>query len=143
MTYHISTLYGGSGGFDEAVAEVTGALADNGFSILTTLDVAATLRDRLDADLPPYLILGACNPGFTLRSLHEEPRIGLMVPCNVVVREIPAGQADAGRIEISAVDPVAAMMAIDNVGLIHVAQEIRGQLSRVVERLGLDPAEAA
>ncbi|MCF8483549.1 MAG: DUF302 domain-containing protein [Rhodospirillum sp.] len=131
MTYHISTMYTGPGGFDEAVAAVTEALADNGFGIMTTIDVSATVKAKLDADLPPYLILGACNPGFALRAIHEEPLVGVMLPCNVVVRQL----ADGG-IQVSAVDPVASMTAIDNPGLSHVASEVRDLLTRAVERVG-------
>ncbi|WP_413204327.1 DUF302 domain-containing protein [Rhodospirillum sp. A1_3_36] len=131
MTYHMSTIYRGPGGFDEAVAAVTEALADNGFGVMTTIDVSTTVKAKLDADLPPYVILGACNPGFALRAIHEEPLVGVMLPCNVVVR-----QRTDGDIQISAVDPVASMMAIDNLGLTHVATEVRDLLTRAIERVG-------
>jgi uncharacterized protein (DUF302 family) len=131
MTYHISTMYSGPGGFDEAVAAITEALADNGFGIMTTIDVSTTVKAKLDADLPPYVILGACNPGFALRAIHEEPLVGVMLPCNVVVHQ----RADGG-IQVSAIDPVSSMMAIDNPGLTHVATEVRDLLSRAVERVG-------
>jgi uncharacterized protein (DUF302 family) len=131
MTYHISTLYSGPGGFEQAVETVTEALADNGFGIMTTIDVSDTVKKKLDADLPPYRILGACNPGFALRAIHEEPLAGVMLPCNVVVRQL-----EDGTIQVSAIDPVASMMAIENPGLHHVAVEVRDLLTRVVERVG-------
>ncbi|GEO80913.1 DUF302 domain-containing protein [Pararhodospirillum oryzae] len=131
MTYHISTRYAGSGGFDQAVADARAALADNDFQVISTIDASAMVKKALDADLAPYVILGACNPGFMLRDIHEEPLSGLMLPYNVAIREV-----EGGEIQISAIDPFAAMHVIDNPGLDHVAQEARAQMMRVIERLG-------
>lgn len=134
MSYHLTTIYAGKGGFDGAVESVMEALDDNGFQVLTRVDVAPMVKKALDADLPPYVILGACNPGFTLRAIHEEPQCGVMLPYNVLVREL-----DDGRVEVSAVDPFAAMHAIDNPGLDHVAQEAKDLFVRIIERVGMDP----
>lgn len=134
MTYHLSTIYAGKGGFDAAVEAVKDALAANDFQVLTRIDVAPMVKSALDADIRPYVILGACNPGFTLRALHEEPLSGLVLPYNVVVREL-----EDGRVEVAAVDPFAAMHAIDNPGLDHVAQEAKDLFVRIIERVGMDP----
>lgn len=114
-------------GFDDVVERTRAALSDNGFGVLTEIDVAATMKKKLDADLPPYLILGACNPKMAHRAIGLEPRIGAMLPCNVIVR-----QTDNG-VQISAVDPVASMQAIDNDDLHNVATQVRDMLEKVVQ----------
>lgn len=116
--------------FEEAVDHVTKALAQKGFGVLTTIDVKATLKKKLDVDFRPYVILGACNPGFAWKALQSEDRIGAMLPCNVVVSD-----AGDGRSEVSAVDPVASMTAIDNSKLAGVAGEVRGLLKEMVDGL--------
>ena len=116
--------------FDDAVAKVTAALADKGFGVLTTIDVKATMKKKLDADMAPYTILGACNPRFAWKALEAEDKIGTMLPCNVVVREVSPG-AD----EVAAVDPVASMQAIENPALAGIAGEVRETLRQVVEGL--------
>lgn len=116
--------------FAEAVARTKAALAAHGFGVLSEIDVAATLKAKLGADMPPYLILGACNPEYAHRALQAEPRIGAMLPCNVIVRE------DApGKIEIAAVDPVASMQAVENTALAAVAQPVRAMLQSVIADL--------
>ncbi len=117
-------------GFDETIENVTAALGERGFGVLTTIDVKATLKKKIDVDVPPYTILGACNPGFAHKALQAEPLIGTMLPCNVVVRET----AD-GRVEVAAVDPVASMQAIDNPELGKIAGEVRNLLRETVESL--------
>lgn len=116
--------------FDEAIAKVTEELKKEGFGILTEIDVAATLKKKLDVDFRKYRILGACNPPFAYRALQAEPRIGTMLPCNVIVQE-----HDNGDVEVSAIDPLASMQAIENRALQPIAEEIQARLRRVVGRL--------
>ena len=116
--------------FDEAIARATEALQAEGFGVLTEIDVAATLKKKLDVDFRPYRILGACNPALALQALQFEDKIGTMLPCNVVVQE-----TEPGRSEIAAVDPVASMQAVANPDLASVAQAVRAKLARVIERL--------
>jgi len=116
--------------FEEAVQKVTEALAGEGFGVLTQIDVKATLKQKLDVDFREYRILGACNPPFAHRALLAEDKIGLMLPCHVVVQE-----TESGAVEVSAVDPVASMTAVDNPELGPVAGQIREKLSAVIESL--------
>lgn len=113
--------------FDAAAARTREALSRHGFGVLTEIDVQKTMKTRLGEDMPRYVILGACNPGMALQALKLEPRVGAMLPCNVIIREL----AD-GRVEVSAIDPVASMSAIDNPDLISVAGKVRDMLSEVV-----------
>ncbi len=113
--------------FDRVVARTREELQKEGFGVLTEIDVQATLKAKLGAEMPPYLILGACNPPLAHRVLELEPRIGVLLPCNVVVR-----QRDDGRIEVSAMDPEAAMQMVENPGVREVAREVRERLARVV-----------
>ncbi|MBM3215471.1 DUF302 domain-containing protein [Candidatus Poribacteria bacterium] len=115
--------------YDDTIPRVTEALQKEGFGVLTQIDVKATLKKKLDADFRPYIILGACNPPFAHKALLSEDKIGLMLPCNVVVQEIDDG------VEVSAIDPVASMMAIDNKELGEVATVVREKLRKVVESL--------
>ncbi|MCG6859069.1 MAG: DUF302 domain-containing protein [Salaquimonas sp.] len=116
--------------FDAAIEHVTKALAEKGFGVLTTIDVKATMKKKLDVDFKPYTILGACNPPFAHKALTAEDKIGAMLPCNVIVIE----QAP-GKVEVSAVDPVASMAAIDNPALAEVAGPVRELLKDVVAGL--------
>jgi uncharacterized protein (DUF302 family) len=113
--------------FDRVVARTRQELQKEGFGVLTEIDVAATLKAKLGADMPPYLILGACNPPLAHRVLELEPHIGVLLPCNVVVRQL-----DDGRIEVSAMDPEAAMQMVENPGVREVARDVRERLARVV-----------
>ena len=128
MTYHFTRASHLT--FDETLAKVTEELKKEGFGILTEIDVQATLKKKLDVDFRKYRILGACNPPFAYAALQAEDKIGTMLPCNVIVQE----KGD-GVVEVSAVDPVASMMAIKNPKLEAVAQEVRARLRRVIERL--------
>ncbi len=128
MSYHFTTTVDLP--FDEAVEKVTAALADKGFGVLTQIDVSATLKKKIDVDFPPYLILGACNPGYAHKALQLESRIGTMLPCNVIVR-----QNEQGQVEVSAVDPAASMQAIDNTGLGDIAGSVREMLQDVIKSL--------
>ena len=116
--------------FDDAVAHVTGALAAKGFGVLTTINVRETMKKKLGVDFKPYTILGACNPHYAYKALQAEDKIGTMLPCNVIVTEVAPG-----KVEISAVDPVASMAAISNPSLGEVANTVRGLLKDVVEGL--------
>jgi uncharacterized protein (DUF302 family) len=128
MPYHFTTSVSDS--FDDAVTRVTEALKTEGFGVLTQIDVKSTLKDKLDVDFRRYRILGACNPASALRALRTEPYIGTMLPCNVVVQE-----TESGQVEVSAIDPVASMQAVQNPELTRIAGEIRSKLQRVITGL--------
>ncbi|AMV70605.1 hypothetical protein DBW_0205 [Desulfuromonas sp. DDH964] len=128
MDYHFSRQLNMA--FAEAETLVISKLAEEGFGILTEIDVQATLKKKLGVDFTPYKILGACNPQFAHQALQVEPRIGTMLPCNVILRELTGGV-----IEVSAVDPLASMQAIDNPELWAVAGQVRDKLQRVIAAL--------
>ncbi len=125
--YYFSTTLDTS--FDEAIEKVTAALKDEGFGVLTEIDVRKTLKKKIDVDFRPYRILGACNPPFAHQALSAEDKIGTMLPCNVIVQELPDG------IEVAAVDPKASMMGIDNPALDEIAEEIQQRLRRMIDSL--------
>jgi uncharacterized protein (DUF302 family) len=128
MSYHFSKRLDLS--FDQAVSRVTEALKTEGFGLLTDIDVNATMKAKLDKEFRPYRILGACNPQLAYRALTLEDKIGTMLPCNVIVQ-----QHQGGGVEVSAVDPVASMQAVDNPALADVANEVRARLKRVIDGL--------
>lgn len=128
MSYHFTKV--SRIPFEQAVQKVIEALKDEGFGILTEIDVKATLKKKLDVDFRNYRILGACNPPFAYQALQAEDKIGTMLPCNVIVQETAEGV-----VEISAVDPVASMQAIDNPTLESVAVQVREKLRRVIDSL--------
>ena len=128
MSYYFSKIIDDS--FEDAIERVTGLLADEGFGVLTTIDVSGTLKKKLDVDFQRYTILGACNPGYAHKALTAEDKIGVMLPCNVIVQET----AD-GKVEVAAVDPMASMMAIENETLGGIAGEVREKLKVVIDRL--------
>ena len=117
-------------GFDEAVARPPQALKAQGFGVLTEIDVAQTLKTKIGVDFRPYLILGACNPKLAHEALSAEPNIGLMLPCNVVLQD-----AGGGKTEISAIDPVASMAAVDNARLREAAAQVQGLLRKAIEAI--------
>lgn len=125
MAYTFSRLVAGAG-FDEVDARTRTALAANGFGVLTEIDVKATMKRKLDAEMPPYRILGACNPKMAYQAIGMEPRVGAMLPCNVILREVDGG------VEVSAIDPVASMQAIDNPALHAVAGQVRDMLEKAL-----------
>jgi uncharacterized protein (DUF302 family) len=129
MSYHISTTLEDS--FAGAIAKVKEALKQHGFGVLTEIDVQATLKEKIGADFRPYRILGACNPRMAHRALTAEDKIGTMLPCNVIVQEHAPG-----RIEVSAIDPVASMAAVENPRLREVAEEVRTLLAETIAALG-------
>lgn len=112
---------------DEAVKRATEALAAEGFGVLTEIDVAATLKKKLGKDMPPYRILGACNPQFAHRAIELEPQIGALLPCNVVVRT-----GDDGRTIVEIMDPDAVLTLVDRPGVAEIAREVRARLERVL-----------
>lgn len=112
---------------DAAELLVRDALAEKGFSVLTEIDVKATMKKKLGAEMPPYRILGACNPGMARKAIEIEPRIGAMLPCNVILRQLDADT------EISAIDPVASMQAVENADLDAVAGQVRDFLRAALD----------
>lgn len=128
MSYYINRTL--SAPFDAAIVRVTEELQKEGFGILTEIDVKATLKKKLGVDFRNYRILGACNPPFAYQALQVEPKIGTMLPCNVIVEEL-----DNDRCEVSAVDPLASMQAIDNPALQEIALQIQAKLRQVIARL--------
>lgn len=128
MSYYFSKTLNLS--FEEAVSKVTAELAKEGFGIMSEIDVKEALKKKLGVDFRSYRILGACNPPFAYRALQLEDKIGTMLPCNVVVQEHAPG-----KVEVSAVDPVASMQAIDNPKLRDVAEEVQAKLKKVISNL--------
>jgi uncharacterized protein (DUF302 family) len=128
MEYYFSKTIAGS--FDNAVQKVTEVLKTEGFGILTEIDIKATLKKKLDVDFYNYKILGACNPPFAYKALLAEDKIGTMLPCNVIVQEKISGQ-----VEVTAVDPVASMLSIENKDLQAIASEIRAKLQKVIGQM--------
>lgn len=126
--YFQKTLFNVS--FDEAIGKVTEELKTEGFGILTEIDIQSTLKKKLDINFRKYRILGACNPSFALKALQTELHIGNMLPCNVVVME-----KDDGKINVSAVDPHASMMAVGNKDLIAIAKQVQEKLKKVINNL--------
>lgn len=116
--------------YEQTIAAVTEALKTEGFGVLTTIDVRATLKAKLDIDYPPYVILGACNPPLAHRALTAEPAVGLLLPCNVVVQA-----ADGGSM-VTIADPIAMMQLTDSPELAEVAREAKTRLERVLAHLG-------
>jgi uncharacterized protein (DUF302 family) len=128
MSYYLSRTINVA--FDEVVQRVTAALKEEGFGVLTDIDVQATLKAKLGAVMPPYRILGACNPSLAHRALQIEDKLGVLLPCNVIVRD-----AGDGQTEVAAIDPVASMDQTGNPELASVAEEVRVRLHRAVERV--------
>jgi uncharacterized protein (DUF302 family) len=118
------------GDFDDVEKRARKALKQEGFGVLTEIDVKDTLKKKLDVDFRRYKILGACNPPFAYKALLEEDKIGTMLPCNVILQE-----SGAGEVEIAAIDPIASMQAVQNPNLGDVADLVREKLRRVVENV--------
>jgi len=116
--------------FDDAIERITEKLKEEGFGVLTEIDVQATLKKKLDVGFRPYRILGACNPSFAHKALSVEPNIGLMLPCNVIVQD-----TGSGKTEIAAIDPLVAMSSVENSALEPIAKEVQAKLRRLIENL--------
>jgi uncharacterized protein (DUF302 family) len=128
MSYHFSRTVDLP--FDQAIETSVAVLQRHGFGVLTEIDVQGTLKKKLDVEFRPYRILGACNPKLAYQALQAEDKIGTMLPCNVIVQ-----QREDGRVEVSAVDPVASMKAIDNPQLAGIAGQVREMLKQVVDEI--------
>jgi len=127
-SYHFTTTLNTS--FHDAIQRVTEALKKEGFGVLTEIDVKETLKKKLGVEFRPYKILGACNPPFAYQALLAEDKIGLMLPCNVIVQEHAPG-----HVEVSAVDPIASMQAVNNPKLADIAKEVQAKLKAVIDSL--------
>ena len=117
-------------GFDEAVERATAALKTEGFGVLTEIDVKATLKAKIDVDRKPYKILGACNPQLANQALNADPDIGLLLPCNVVVRE-----EEDGAVTVAFMDPKAVMSLVERSGVEQLAEQVRAKLEKVRDQL--------
>ena len=128
MAYTINRMIPDTG-IHDVDARARKALADHGFGVLSEIDVKATMKKKLNVEMPAYRILGACNPKMAHQAIGIEPRVGAMLPCNVILREVEGG------VEVSAIDPVASMQAIKNAELTAVAGEVRDMLVEVVKNV--------
>ena len=128
MSYYLSKTL--QTPFDAAVERVTEALKKEGFGVLTEIDMQATMKKKLDVDIQKYRILGACNPPLAYQAIQAEDKIGLMLPCNVIVQEVAGGGT-----EVAAIDPVASMQAVNNPKLGEVGEQVRDKLKRVIDSL--------
>lgn len=129
MSYTIDRVFQGVD-FDKVVERTRAALMDQGFGVLTEIDVKQTMKKKIDADMDDYLILGACNPNMAYEAINIEARIGAMLPCNVIIRDIGDQQ-----VEVSAIDPQASMQAVDNAQLQSVAGEVKTMMQTVVSNI--------
>ena len=126
MSYTINRIISDAT-FDQVDERTRAALAANGFGVLTEIDVQATMKKKIDKDMPAYRILGACNPKMAWEAIGLEPRVGAMLPCNVILREVDGG------VEVSAIDPQASMAAIENDRLKAVAGQVRDMLATAID----------
>lgn len=128
MKYYFDTMVNGT--FTSVIEKVTQGLKSEGFGVLTEIDIAETMKKKLGVDLRKYKILGACNPQYAYKALQAENKIGAMLPCNVIVQE-----TEDGRVEVSAVNPLASMQAVENEELGSLAREVTEKLKRVISKL--------
>jgi uncharacterized protein (DUF302 family) len=129
MSYYFNKVLVGKS-FDEAIELVTAELKNEGFGVLTEIDVKETLKKKIDVDFKKYKILGACNPHFAYKALKSEDKIGVLLPCNVVVEE-----HENGEVEVTAVDPIASMSSVENEALGSLAVEVQQKLLKVMDNL--------
>jgi uncharacterized protein (DUF302 family) len=135
MGYYIATTLPLS--FDETIARTEVALKEEGFGIISRIDIQDALKTKIGVDFRPYTILGACNPTLAHEALKLEDKVGTMLPCNVVVQAYADGSS-----EVAAIDPVASMQAVENLQLAEAAREVRLRLSRVIQSLQIGAAPA-
>ena len=128
MSYYNSTNFDGT--FEEAIQKTTEELKKQGFGILTEINVKDTFKKKLDIDFKKYMILGACNPNFAHQAISAEDKIGTMLPCNVIVEE-----HEDGRVEVTAVDPLASMQSVENDELTPIATQVRDSLKTVIDNI--------
>mgnify|MGYP001608762562 FL=1 len=128
MSYYISARL--KVPFDDAIARAEAALKTEGFGVISRIDIQQTLKSKIDVDFRPYTILGACNPTLAHEALQLEDKVGLMLPCNVIVQ-----QSGSDEVEVAAIDPVASMQAISNPELAKAAEVVRDTLTRAIDRL--------
>jgi uncharacterized protein (DUF302 family) len=128
MTYTLDRVIT-DGSIDDVDQRTRNALQAHGFGVLTEIDVKATMKKKIDADMDDYRILGACNPKMAYQAIGMEPKVGAMLPCNVILRSVDGG------VQVSAIDPVASMQAIDNAQLKAVAQQVRGMLAEAIDQV--------
>ena len=129
MNYYFNKVLN-SKSFNEAIEQVTAELKKEGFGVLTEIDIKKTLKNKIDVDFKNYKILGACNPHFAYKALQSEDKIGVLLPCNVIVEE-----HENGEIEVSAVDPIASMGTVENENLGDLASEVQQKLIKVIKSL--------
>ncbi|MFN3727434.1 MAG: DUF302 domain-containing protein [Allosphingosinicella sp.] len=135
MSYYIATTL--QAPFEEAIKQTEAALKEEGFGVISRIDIQETLKTKIGVNFRPYTILGACNPALAHEALKLEDKVGTMLPCNVVVQA-----RDDGSSEVAAIDPVASMQAIANPKLVEAADEVRQRLSRVIQSLETEAAPA-
>lgn len=128
MNYYLSKTLNTE--FDEAVQLITNALNEEGFGVLSEIDIREKLKEKLDVEFRRYIILGACNPPYAYKALQQEDKIGTMLPCNVIVQEL-----SEDMIEVAAVDPKASMIAVENEQLAKIADDIKEKLGKVISSL--------
>jgi uncharacterized protein (DUF302 family) len=135
MSYYIATTL--QTPFEEAIKQTEAALKEEGFGVISRIDIQEALKTKIGVDFRPYTILGACNPALAHEALKLEDKVGTMLPCNVVVQARKDGSS-----EVAAIDPVASMQAIENAQLAEAAREVRERLSRVIQSLAAETASA-
>ena len=128
MTYYFNTIV--SGDFEAVIEKVTELLNNEGFGILTQIDIQQTLKNKLDVDFKKYKILGACNPPFAYEALQQEDKIGTMLPCNIIVQEL-----EPNKIEVAAINPMVSMQAVKNEKLGYVAEQVSNKLKNVIKNI--------
>lgn len=129
MTYFFSTILENTT-FEDAINKTKAALKEEGFGVLTEINIKNTLKNKLDVDLDPYVILGACSPKHAYEAIKSEPNIGVFLPCNVIVKQV-----ENNSVEVAAVDPIASMGAVENKNLGEVAKDVENKLKNVIARL--------
>jgi uncharacterized protein (DUF302 family) len=128
MSYYFSKVLDST--FEEAIAMTTESLKEEGFGVISSIEIHEKLKEKLGIDFPRYTLLGACNPSYAYKALQSENKIGTMLPCNVIVQQLPEG-----KVEVAAVNPIESMKAIQNQSLANIALEVTEMLKRAVDRL--------